>query len=414
MMTPTAGRLRWMFQKNRHILDSLLLRRAPEFVYRRSARPLRDEIPVFTFHTVVPEVFEAQCQFLARNGYRTLSAEEFHHRLTGQETNTEPAVLLTFDDGLKHVWSVAFPLLQKYGLQATCFLIPGCIPDEDDGVRSTLEDVWRGSAEEADVVAIRPDEPAVATWSEIRRMHESGGVDFHSHTMYHALVPASDRIVDFVGPEYDPYFYGNVHVPLYTRAGEDVTSRDPLPGLPIFYAEPRMQAARRFYPDEDLIEECTALASRSEPEVFFGRPDWRRQLQRVVERYASRMGSLGRFETPAERDRAVREELAASRHEIERRLPEGRVNHLCYPWYDAAAFAVTASREVGYDLNYFGLRRGRPTNRPGQDPFGVVRVEEIFLERLPGVGRKTLPDLFRQMLAMRSLPGRLFPDEVRT
>ena len=36
--------------------------------------------------------------------------------------------------------------------------------------------------------------------------------------------------------------------------------------------------------------------------------------------FASRMGSLGRFETRAERDSAVREELAASRHEIERRL----------------------------------------------------------------------------------------------
>ena len=238
MMTPTAGRLRWMFQKNRHILDALLLRRAPEFVYRRSAGPLRDEIPVFTFHAVVPEVFEAQCDYLVRNGYQTLSASGFQRRLTGEEPCRDPAVLLTFDDGLKQLWSVAYPLLKKYGLRATCFLIPGCIPQGDEGVRPTLDDVWERKAKEADVVATRRVEPAVATWAEIIRMHESGVVDFHSHTLHHALVPVSDQVVDFVGPHYDPYLYGNIHVPLYTRDGEDVTSRDPVPGLPIFEAKP--------------------------------------------------------------------------------------------------------------------------------------------------------------------------------
>lgn len=328
MMTPTAGRLRWMFQKNRHLLDSLLLRRAPEFVYTRSAGPLRDEIPVFTFHAVVPEAFEAQCDFLVRNGYQTLSASEFQSRLTGQQPNTAPAVLLTFDDGLKHVWSVAFPLLKRYGLRATCFLIPGCIPAEDERVRPSLDDVWEGRATEAEVVAIRKEEPAVATWAEIDRMHESGVVDFHSHTMHHALVPVSERVVDFVGPHFDPYFYGNIHVPLYTRNGEDVTSRDPLPGLPIFQAKPRMQAPRRFFPDEDLIAECTKLASRNGTDGFLHRPDWRRQLERVVADFRNRRGSLGRFETAEERDRALREELEASRREIERRLPGTPVTHL--------------------------------------------------------------------------------------
>lgn len=414
MMTPTAGRLIWMFQKNRHLLDSLVLRRAPEFVYRRSVGSLSDEIPVFTFHAVVPEVFEAQCEFLVRNGYQTLSAGDFQRRLTGEDSSRSPAVLLTFDDGLKQLWSVAFPLLRKHALRATCFLIPGCVPTSDERVRPTLDDVWEGRAQEADVVAIRRHEPALATWAEIRRMHESGIIDFHSHTMYHSLVPVSDRVVDFVGPHFDPYSYGNIHVPLYTRDGKDVTDRDPLPGLPIFQAKPRMQAERRFFPDEDLIAECTTLASRNGTDEFFHRPDWRRQLERVMDDFRNRRGSLGRLETAAERDSAVRDELQASRREIERRLTGARVTHLCYPWYDGEPFAVEASRKVQFELNYFGVRRGRPTNRPGQDPFGVVRVEELFLERLPGLGRRSVRSLLEQTFRSRSLPRRLFPDRVAT
>lgn len=409
MMTPTAGRLRWMYQKNRYLLDTLLLRRAPEFAYRRSPGALRGEIPVFTFHVVLPEVFEQQCEFLARNGYRTLSAEAFRRRLTGEEHDGGPSVLLTFDDGLKQVWSVAHPILEKHGLRATCFLIPGCIPETDDRVRPTLADAWEGAATEADAVTTRSDEPPLATWAEIRRMHDTGIIDFHSHTMHHALVPVSDRVVDFVGPRFDPYIYGNIHVPLYTRDGADVVSRDPLPGLPIFEARPRMQADRRFFPHEALIAECTAMATSGGKDGFFEDPGWRARLQRVVADFRRR-GGLGRFESGSERDAAVRDELASSRAEIERRLPGAQVTHLCYPWYDARPFAIDASRQAGFEVNYFGLRRGRRTNRPGEDPFGVVRLEELFLERLPGAGRKDLAGLALRLLEARAIPQRLFPE----
>ena len=161
-----------------------------------------------------------------------------------------------------------------------------------------------------------------------------------------------------------------------------------------------------------MIERCTELASRDGADEFFRRTEWRRQLKRVVDDFASERGCIGRFETPSERDTALREELEASRREIERRLSGSRVTHLCYPWYDGAPFAVEASRDAGFELNYFGLRRNRPTNQPGQDPFGIVRLQELFLERLPGKGRKSLADLLKWMLELRSVPERLFPDRV--
>jgi hypothetical protein len=400
-MTPTAGRLHWMVQKNRHLIDSFLLHRSPEFVYRRRVRPLGREIPVFTFHAVVPDIFEQQCRFLARNRYRTLSASEFERCLAGQETFSN-AVVLTFDDGMKQVWSVAHPI------------VPGCIPHDDERARATMADVWRGAATETDVVGIRSGEPALATWAEIRSMHGAGTFDFQSHTMHHALVPVSERVFDFAGPHYNPHFFGNVHVPLYTRDGRDAYDREPLAGLPIFYALPRMQAEHRFIPSEELLAACVERVASEGGETFFERGNWRRLLRDVVRQFRRRHGSLGRYESVAERDRAVREELEASRDLIEARIPGSRVDQLCYPWFGAEPFAVAASREVGFRVSYFGYVPGRLTNRPGQDPFTVTRVDDLYLERLPGDGRMDLSALRRRMFELRAMPGRILPDRFLT
>ena len=126
-MNPLSQRLSWAYQKNEHLIQSLLLRNAPAFVYSSAPPELSGEVPVFTFHGVDSESFERQCCFLADNGYRTLSAEEFVRVIGSGDAPPRKSIVLTFDDGLKSVWTVAYPLLRKYGLRAICFLIPGCI-----------------------------------------------------------------------------------------------------------------------------------------------------------------------------------------------------------------------------------------------------------------------------------------------
>ena len=99
-----------------------------------------------------------------------------------------------------------------------------------------------------------------------------------------------------------------------------------------------------------------------------------------------------------------------SKEVIEEKLPGKEVTQLCYPWYDAGDCAIEASRKAGYKVNFFGQRKGRYTNKPGQDPFDVVRVEEIFLQRLPGKGRESIAQTLIQMYKLRSLPAQMFPD----
>jgi hypothetical protein len=116
-----------------------------------------------------------------------------------------------------------------------------------------------------------------------------------------------------------------------------------------------------------------------------------------VSDYRAKHRQRGRFETVDERDREVLADLIRSREIIESRLPGHRVTHLCFPWYEAAAFAVAASRAAGYRANYFGNVRRRPTNRPGDDPFAAPRVEGHLLERLPGRGRISLAQVFERL-----------------
>ena len=74
---------------------------------------------IFNPNIVGAENFLKQMKFL-RKCYNVLSLEYFvknHKKLTGRRD-----VIITFDDGYKDNFTVAYPVLQKYKLPATIFL----------------------------------------------------------------------------------------------------------------------------------------------------------------------------------------------------------------------------------------------------------------------------------------------------
>jgi len=402
-MNPISSKFSWKYQKNRHFLDSLVLRNAPRFIYASDPGPIRSEIPVFTFHGVSPDSFEEQCRYLVENDYRTLSAAGFVDCMKNGSGVVENAVLLTFDDGLKSIWTVAYPLLKKYQLRATCFLLPGCISEETHHLRPTLEDSWNGKAALDDVIRPAKGPLALANWAELRKMHQSGHVDFQSHSMYHSLVATSAEIFDFIHPGYDPYYFGNIHVPLYTENGADVYSREPVLGMPVYCAKPRMQALRRFYDDETVRRRCAEFVRDEGQSSFFAKKAWRRILKNKFLDLRKTIAVQERYEKEDERNAAVFQELCASKEIIEHRLPGNTVDQLCFPWYQAEQFAIDASKKAGFRVNYFGQIKNRPVNRPGDDLFGVARVENIFLKRLPGKGRESLAQIIGKHLVKMGL-----------
>ena len=72
--------------------------------------------PAGRWYAVVASQFEAQMDYLAREGYSTVLLHEF---LAGQAP--EKSVVLTFDDGHKTNLSIALPILQHHGFRAEFF-----------------------------------------------------------------------------------------------------------------------------------------------------------------------------------------------------------------------------------------------------------------------------------------------------
>ena len=120
------------------------------------------DLPVLMYHHVVPDGepcnemtvtagrLEQDLCWLAANGYRTVLPRE----LAAGEPLPEKAVLITFDDGYRSNYTLAFPLLQKYRAKAAVALM------------AYMPDNWA---------------EAFLSWDMCREMSASGLVEIGSH-----------------------------------------------------------------------------------------------------------------------------------------------------------------------------------------------------------------------------------------
>lgn len=126
------------------------------------------EVPVLTYHNIGSDDvvaaqgsddnwisesnFREHMEFLAVNGYTTLTVDEFYMWQQGEIRVPEKSVLITFDDGAYNVIRYACPVLRDLGLSATAFVRGEDTPDKtdkksDDGligmdVLTTIEEDW--------------------------------------------------------------------------------------------------------------------------------------------------------------------------------------------------------------------------------------------------------------------------------
>jgi peptidoglycan/xylan/chitin deacetylase (PgdA/CDA1 family) len=158
-------------------------------------------VPVFMYHhinryagdlvTLTPEGFENHLRFLAEKGLQTVFLDELLEHLRGGKRFTRPAVALTFDDGHLDNWVYAFPLLKKYGVKATIFVVTSWMTEgvsraqwcPEGGSEQELPRI--PSHREGKEMAAAGDYEGGLRWEEARRMEESGLVDIQSHTHRH-------------------------------------------------------------------------------------------------------------------------------------------------------------------------------------------------------------------------------------
>jgi peptidoglycan/xylan/chitin deacetylase (PgdA/CDA1 family) len=132
-----------------------------------------DEIPPGVRHPeiyVTPDRFAEQLALLRRLGMCTITLPEYVAYRRGERSLPPRPVVITFDDGYRSNYEVAFPILQEYGCRATIFLVSSLF-----GGRN----VW--DPEE-------PQEPLLQL-CHVREMQRAG-IDFQSHTRTHARLTA--------------------------------------------------------------------------------------------------------------------------------------------------------------------------------------------------------------------------------
>ena len=151
-------------------LAALLLFPAAALPADAAESPVR--APVLMYHGVSDETWglaelfvrvgdmDRQLGYLAEHGYTALTFEELD-----RAAEFERPILLTFDDGYRDNYDHLFPLLQKYNMKATLFVITGDIGNGD----------------------------AYLTADMVREMAASGLVSVQSHTRTHADLRALSR-----------------------------------------------------------------------------------------------------------------------------------------------------------------------------------------------------------------------------
>ena len=121
-------------------------------------------IPILMYHSVLetpttaltdlfvrPNEMEQQLIYLRDNGYDTIFFDDLDHI-----SDYDKPILLTFDDGYRDNYTNLFPLLQKYNMKATIFMI-------SDAIYSN----------------------SFVTAEMLREMSDSGLVSIQSHTVSH-------------------------------------------------------------------------------------------------------------------------------------------------------------------------------------------------------------------------------------
>lgn len=132
-----------------------------------------DSLYILTFHAIderrsiasmPPRVFRRAVEMLREAGARTLALSDLLECLRSGDPFPPRSIVITFDDGYRSLYEVAFPLLQRHGLSATVFLTVG------DGQTSRSLPSLEGRA--------------MLSWSEIREM-QGHGIVFGAHTCTH-------------------------------------------------------------------------------------------------------------------------------------------------------------------------------------------------------------------------------------
>ena len=146
------------------------------FISNNSKKDENIKIPILLYHDFVltvpnsdpdkfnyintPESFEENIKVLLENGYTFISFNELNNANSGKIDFPEKPILLTMDDGYLSNYEYVFPIIKKYNIKISIFIVTDKIGKEIDGKK-------------------------YLSWEQCQEMQESGLVEIFSHSTRH-------------------------------------------------------------------------------------------------------------------------------------------------------------------------------------------------------------------------------------
>lgn len=159
-----------------------------------SARSFEFSVPILTYHSidnsgsiisVSPERFRNQMQYLSNLSFNVITLDEIIDCINKNRPFPPRSIAITFDDGFKNTYEIAYPLIRGFGFNATVFLVTGYCGRKNQ---------WNGQPGGI------PD-LELLEWDEVMEMADNGIV-FGAHTVNHpnllelTLDQAEKEVVD--------------------------------------------------------------------------------------------------------------------------------------------------------------------------------------------------------------------------
>lgn len=154
--------------------------------------------------------------------YQTLTFTEVKQRQYHLSANN---LLITFDDGYRSNYELAYPILKKFNLKATIFLNTKYIDHDDNYL----------------------------TWQQIEEMYVSGLVDFQLHTHSHSLIPKTTEVTGFYDDSTSEYLKRESFNLFFSGWYQAKKHSHQLNGLPRFKFRSRI-AVKGYLPKTDFVE----------------------------------------------------------------------------------------------------------------------------------------------------------------
>lgn len=130
--------------------------------YVRTVTDKKDKIGIGL--SVPPEMFDKQMKLLLDKGFTTVTLDDLANAWNSNTPLPKKPIIITFDDGYDDLYKTAYPILKKYNIKATAYIVPGFI-----------------------------DTPRYLTSKQLKELSDSLLVTIASHTMKHVSMNNASR-----------------------------------------------------------------------------------------------------------------------------------------------------------------------------------------------------------------------------